>query len=91
MGDRTFGEYLVIPCLAVLLLTLCYCVKFVLLIRKHYKEYLVYKINQSHLDPLPLCHELGPLRAMLIRDEIKVPDQQAGETEEQYCERLRQV
>ena len=51
----------------------------------------MYKINQSNLDPLPLCRELRPLRAMLIRDEIKVPDQQAGETEEQYCERLRQV
>ena len=61
------------------------------LFRKHYKEYLVYKINQNHIDPLPLCHEPGPLRAMLLRDEKKVPDQQAGETEEQYCERLREV
>jgi len=62
-----------------------------LLIRKHYKEYLVYKINQSHIDPLPLYQELGPLRAMLNRDEIKVPDQLANESDEQYSERLRQV
>ena len=51
----------------------------------------MYKINQSHIDPLPLCREPGPLRAMLLRDEIKVPDQLANESDEQYCERLRQV
>ena len=62
-----------------------------LLIRKHYKEYLVYKINQNQIDPLPLCRESGPLRAMLQRDEKKVPDQKAGETDEQYCEQLREV
>ena len=50
----------------------------------------MFKINQSHIDPLPLF-ETGPLRAILMRDEVKVPDQQLGEGEEQYAERLRQV
>ena len=58
--------------------------------RKHYKEYLVYKINQNHIDPLPL-YDTGPLRAILGRDEVKVPDQYYGEGEEDYAERLRQV
>ena len=58
--------------------------------RKHYKEYLVYKINQNNIDPVPLC-DIGPLRAILMRDEVKVPDQQKGEGEEQFAERLRQV
>ena len=58
--------------------------------RRHYKEYLVYKINQNHVDPLPM-YGTGPLRAFLMRDEVKVPDQQKGEGEEQYAERLRQV
>ena len=58
--------------------------------RKHYKEYLVYKINQNHIDPLPL-YDTGPLRGILMRNEMKLPDQQAGEREEQYAERLRQV
>ncbi|XP_065915171.1 E3 ubiquitin-protein ligase RNF31-like [Dysidea avara] len=61
------------------------------LCEKHYKEYLVYKINQNHIDPLPLWREPGLLQRLLRRDEKRVPDQQAGETEEQYCERLRQV
>ena len=59
--------------------------------RKHYKEYLVFKINQKGIDPLPIIKEIGPLRAILGRDEVKVPDQQAGEGEEQYAERLREV
>ena len=58
--------------------------------RKHYKEYLVYKINQNHIDPLPL-YDAYQLRYVLMRDEVKVPDQQRGEGEEQYAERLRQV
>jgi len=50
----------------------------------------VFKINQHYIDPLPL-YESGPLQAILIRDDVKVPDQQAGEGEEQYAERLREV
>ena len=53
--------------------------------------YLVYKINQNHIDPLPLYHECGPLRAMLLRDELTPPDQAVGESDAVYCERLRQV
>ena len=59
--------------------------------RKHYKEYLVFMINQKHIDPLPLVNEIRSLRAVLIRDEVKVPDQQPGEEEEQYAERLKKV
>ena len=58
--------------------------------RRHYKEYLVLKINQNHIDPLPL-YDIKPLQAILMRDEFKIPDQQLGEEEEQYAERLRQV
>ena len=50
----------------------------------------MYKINQNHIDPLPL-YDTGPLRAILMRDEVKVPDMQAGEGEEQYAEKLREV
>ena len=50
----------------------------------------MFKINQNHIDPLPL-YDTGQLRGILGRDEVKVPDQQAGEGEEQYDERLRQV
>ena len=50
----------------------------------------MFTINQSHIDPLPLF-ETKPLRAILMRDEVKVPDQLPGEGEEQYAKRLRQV
>ena len=62
---------------------LCIC-------RKHYKEYLVFKINQNHIDPLPL-YDTGPLRAILMRDEVKIPDQLNGEGEPEYAKRLREV
>ena len=58
--------------------------------RRHYKEYLVYKINQNHIDPLPL-YDTGRLGAILMRDEVKVPKQVPGESKEQFAERLRQV
>jgi len=64
---------------------------YVSLIRKHYKEYLIDKINQNHIDPLPLYREPGPLRAMLFRNGIRDLEQQVEEEEEEYCERLRQV
>ena len=50
----------------------------------------MFKINQSHIDPLPL-YETGPLKAILGRDEEKVPDQQPEEGEPEYAERLRKV
>jgi len=37
--------------------------------RRHYREYLTFKINQNHIDPLPL-YETGSLRAILMRDEV---------------------
>ena len=58
--------------------------------RNHYKKYLVLKINQNQIDPLPL-YDIGKLRAILTRDEVKVPNQRHKEGEEQYAERLRQV
>ena len=50
----------------------------------------MFKINQNHIDPLPL-YDTGPLRVILMRDEIKVPDQENGEGEPEYAERLREV
>ena len=46
-------------------------------------------INRNHIDPLPL-YKTHQLQAFLMRDEVKVPNQQ-GEGEEQYAERLRRV
>ena len=59
--------------------------------RKHYKEYLVFKINQSHIDPLPLYNKAGQLIAILRREELNIPYQSFGEGHDQYAERLRQV
>ena len=48
------------------------------------------KINQNHIDPLPL-YDTDQLKAILSRDEVKVPNQLHGERREQYVERLQQV
>ena len=52
--------------------------------------YLVFKINQNHIDPLPLF-KISQLKGILDRDEVKVPNQLPGEGEPEYTERLRQV
>ena len=50
----------------------------------------MFKINQNHIDPLPL-YNVDQLHYILMRDEVNISEQQAGEGEEQYAERLRQV
>ena len=50
----------------------------------------MFKVNQNHIDPLPLF-QTGPLKAILGRDEVKVPDPLPGEQEADYAERLRKV
>ena len=58
------------------------------LYREHYKEYLVDRINKAKLDPLPLYDNIG---VILTREEMKVPEREGEETDEDYRERLIQV
>lgn len=58
--------------------------------RTHYKEYLVFLLNQNFIDPLPI-YELGPMKGLLLREELKVPEQNDGENDEQFKLRLMEV
>lgn len=58
--------------------------------RRHYKEYLVGKINQRNLDPVTL-YETEQVKAIMRREELAIPEKEAEETEEQYRERLIKV
>ena len=58
--------------------------------RKHYKEYLVGKINQGHLDPVTM-HETEKVKVILLREELAVPEREGEEEEEDYRERLIKV
>lgn len=59
--------------------------------RKHYKEYLVDRINKSKLDPLPLYERDGNIEIILKREEKAVPEKEEDETDDQYKERLIEV
>ena len=54
-------------------------------VRKHYKEYLVDRINKAKLDPLPLYEDIA---IILKREEKPVPEKEEDETDEHYRERL---
>ena len=58
--------------------------------RTHYKEYLVLLLNHNFIDPLPM-YELGPMKGILAREELKVPEQNEGENDEQFKLRLMKV
>ena len=47
-------------------------------------------INKNGLDPVTI-YELGPIKAMLAREEMAVPEQEDDEEDQQYRERLIQV
>ena len=56
--------------------------------RKHYKEYLVDRINKAKLDPLPMYDNI---ELLLTREEKAVPEKEVDESDEDYRERLIQV
>ena len=56
--------------------------------RKHYKEYLVDRINKAKLDPLPMYEDIT---IILKREEKPVPEKEDKETDEHYRERLIKV
>ena len=59
-------------------------------VRLSYSEYLVNIINKNGLDPVTI-YELGQIKAMLLREEMEVPDQEDDEDEEQYREKRIEV
>ena len=61
---------------------------FVLYFRKHYKEYLVDRINKAKLDPLPMYDKI---ELLLTREEKAVPEKEVDESDEDYRERLIEV
>ena len=56
--------------------------------RKHYKEYLVDKINKAKLDPISLYENIG---VILIREEKPVPEKEEDEEDDHYTQRLIEV
>ena len=50
----------------------------------------MYIINNNGLDPVTI-YELGPIKAMLTREEMAVPEQEDDEEDQQYRDRLIQV
>lgn len=61
-----------------------------LIVRVHYKEYLVSKINKEHLDPISL-YNVNQLQAMLSREDKEQLAQEEEEEEEEYKKRLIKV
>jgi hypothetical protein len=58
------------------------------LCEKHYKEYLVDRINKAQLDPLPLYEKDGNIEIILKREEKPVPEKEEDETDDHYKQRL---
>ena len=61
---------------------------FLLCFRKHYKEYLVDRINNAKLDPLPMYDKI---ELLLTREEKQVPEKEVDESDEDYRQRLIEV
>lgn len=73
---------------AVQLYAMLHAVTNCLCCRKHYKEYLVDRINKAKLDPLPLYDNIT---VILTREEKRVPEREGEESDEDYRERLIEV
>ena len=58
--------------------------------RKHYKEYLVCKVNEAGIDPCEFM-DVNEISAALRRDEKQVPNKQPNEVDQAYLQRLREV
>ena len=50
----------------------------------------MFLLNHNFIDPLPL-YELGPMKGLLSREEMNVPEQTQDETEDVYRQRLMVV
>ena len=61
---------------------------FLKLFRKHYKEYLIFKLNEALIDPADEM-DVGELKAVIMREEKPVPE--GDENDAQYKERLKEV
>ena len=57
-------------------------------LRKHYKEYLIFKVNEALVDPADDMN-VAELGAVLMREEKEVP--KGDEKDPQYKERLKEV
>ena len=57
-------------------------------LRKHYKEYLIFKFNEALVDPADDM-DVAELGAVLMREEKEVP--KGDEKDPQYKERLKEV
>ena len=57
--------------------------------RKHYKEYLVDRMNMAALDPLPM-YTTAQIALILTREEKEVPDKE-DDDDEAYREKLIEV
>ena len=68
------------------MLVLCQCTHH----RKHYKEYLVIKINEAGIDPGEFMNQ-GEIEAVLRRNEKQVPIKRPYEGYQAYLRRLREV
>ena len=58
--------------------------------RKHYKEYLVCKINEAGIDPGEFM-TVEEIRPVLMREDKEVPNKQPNETDQAYLQRLKEV
>ena len=57
-------------------------------LRKHYKEYLIFKFNEALIDPADDM-DVGELRAVIMREEKAIPE--GDEKNAQYKETLKEV
>lgn len=57
-------------------------------LRKHYKEYLIFKVNEALIDPADDM-DVGELRAVIMREEKAIPE--GDENDAQHKERLKKV
>jgi hypothetical protein len=60
------------------------------LCEKHYKEYLVCRINEEGIDPAEFM-DVGEIGAVLMREDKQAPAKNAGEQDEPYLQRLLEV
>ena len=59
--------------------------------RKHYKEYLICKLNEASVDPADFM-DLDELRAVLGREEKELPPKNnPNEGDDDYLKRMREV
>ena len=58
------------------------------LCENHFRDYLVYKVNENQINPLPLYNNICQHRAILMRSRINIPLELNQETTDHYKGRL---